>query len=362
MSRTIVVSDLHLGSRREEPLAARREVRRLLLERLDRGDRLVLLGDFLELREAPHRDAPALAAEFLAEASGALGPGGEILMLGGNHDHGLVAGWAEARLETEAPGFMALEHRIDPGEAGPLPRALAELAAPTPLTLAYPGVFLRPDVYALHGHYLDLHNTVPTFERLVAGAMARFVVGLPAEGVTPDAYEAALAPLYAWLHQLTQRAEHGVTARTGGQSARAWVMLAGEGRRRHPLRAAALGVAYAGAVALVNRAGLGPVQRSLSGTALRRGGLHGMREVLHRLGVEAPHVLFGHTHRSGPWPRDDLAEWRTHAGGTMVNTGCWVHMHHFLAGAPRDSPYLPGTLVELGEDGPPRLLRLPLPL
>jgi hypothetical protein len=316
----------------------------------------------LRRHETPHHAPPHPAAGFLAEAATALGAEGEILLLGGNHDHGLVAGWSEARLETEAPGFMSLEQRIDPREAGPLPRALAQLAAPTPLTLAYPGVFLRPDVYALHGHYLDLHNTVPTFERLVAGAMARFAVGLPDEGATPDAYEAALAPLYAWLHQLTQRAEHGVTARTGGQSARAWVMLAGEGRRRHPLRTDALGVAYAGVVGLLNRAGLGPVQRSLSGTALRRGGLHGMREVLHRLGVEVPHVIFGHTHRSGPWPRDDPAEWRTRAGGAMVNTGCWVHMRHFLAGAPADSPYLPGTLVELGEEGPPRLIRVPLPL
>ena len=31
--------------------------------------------------------------------------------------------------------------------------------------LAYPGVWLRPDVYATHGHYVDLHITVPSFER-----------------------------------------------------------------------------------------------------------------------------------------------------------------------------------------------------
>jgi hypothetical protein len=195
----------------------------------------------------------------------------------------------------------------------------------------------------------------------VAGAMARWSVALPREGATPDAYEAALAPLYAWLHQLTQHADHGVTARTGGQSARAWVLLAGEGRRRHPVRAALLGAGYAAGVAAINRAGLGPVQRSLSGPALRRGGLHGIREVLRRLGVDAPHVVFGHTHRSGPWPGDDPAEWRTHAGGALLNTGCWVHMRHFLAGADPDSPYVPGTAVVLEDAGPPRLVRLPLP-
>ena len=358
---TLVVSDLHLGSRREEAIAERPEVRAALFAQLAAGDRLVLLGDFLELREAPQRDAPAIAADFLREASRALGSGGEIVLLGGNHDHGLVAGWAEARLQTEAPGFMALEHRIEPREAGPLPEALAELARPTPLRLAYPGIWLRDDVYAIHGHYLDLHNTVPTFERLVAGAMARFVVGLPEAGATPDAYEAALAPLYAWLHQLTQRSDHGVTRRTGGQSARAWVMLAGEGRRRHPVRAGLLGAGYAAAVAALNRTGVGPVDRSLSGPALRRGGLHGMREVARRLGIDAGYVLFGHTHRSGPWPSDDAGEWRTHAGGALINTGCWVHMRHFLEGAAADSPYRPGTAVLVEDTGAPRLIRVAVP-
>ena len=359
--RTLVVSDLHLGARRETPVAERPAVRDALCAELGPGDRLVVLGDFLELREAPHRDAPGVAADFLRAVSAALGPGGEIVLLAGNHDHGLVAGWSEARLETEAPGFMGLEHSIEPGEAGPLPRALAELAAPTPLRLSYPGIWLREDVYAMHGHYLDLHNTVPTMERLVAGAMARFAVGLPQEGATPDAYEAALAPLYAWLHQLTQRADHGVTHRTGGHSARAWVMLAGEGRRRHPVRAALLGAGYAGTVTALNRIGIGPLERSLSGAALRRGGLHGMREVARRLGIDAPYVLFGHTHRSGPWPGDDLAEWRTHAGGALLNTGAWVHLSQVLEGAPADSPYRPGNAIAIEGDAPPRLIRLPLP-
>ena len=90
-----------------------------------------------------------------------------------------------------------------------------------------------------------------------------------------------------------------------GASARAWVALAGEGRRRHPLRAAALGAGYVAAVAAINAIGLGPIDRDLSGQALRRGGLGGMREVLRRLGVSAPYVLWGHSHRAGPWPRDD---------------------------------------------------------
>ena len=59
--------------------------------------------------------------------------------------------------------------------------AAADLVVADDSDVAYPGVWLREDVYALHGHYSDLHATVPTFERIAAGAMARFVVARPGE-------------------------------------------------------------------------------------------------------------------------------------------------------------------------------------
>ncbi len=79
----------------------------------------------------------------------------------------------------------------------------------------------------------------------------------------------------------------------------------------------------------MNRAGLGPLGRDLSGPALRRAGLRGLEESLARLGVAAPYVLFGHTHRAGPLPTDDPADWRTAAGGRLINTGCWVQDSSF---------------------------------
>jgi hypothetical protein len=356
--RTLVISDLHIGAASGKDLLRRDELRAPLIEALAGADRLVILGDGLELREAPHRDAAELAAPFLREAGAALGPEGELLMLAGNHDHGLVAGWIDGRLQSEQSGFLGLSEPVDPAAAGPLAQRLAELAAPARLRLAYPGVWLRDDVYALHGHYVDLHSTVPTFERLAAGAMARWVVQLPEHGARPDDYEAALAPIYAFLHQLTQRSDHAAVSAGAGASARAWVALAGDGRRRHPLRAAALGTGYAAAVAAINALGLGPVDRDLSGASLRRGGLRGIREVLRRLGVTAPHVVFGHTHRSGPWPHDDPGEWTTATGTRVVNAGSWVYQPHFLSERPNASPYWPGTAVEVGDAGPPRLLRL----
>jgi hypothetical protein len=356
--RTLVISDLHIGAANGKDLLRRPELRAPLIEALAGYDRLVVLGDGLELREAPHRDAAELTAPFFAAAGAALGPDGELLVLAGNHDHGLVAGWIDARLQSEPSGFLGLSEAIEPAAAGPLAQRLAEAAAPARLRLAYPGAWLRDDVFALHGHYVDLHSTVPTFERLAAGAMARWVVRLPEHGARPDDYEAALAPIYAFLHQLTQRSDHAAVSAGAGASARAWVAMAGAGRARHPLRAAALGTGYVAAVAALNALGLGPVDRDLSGAALRRGGLRGIREVLRRLGIDAPHVVFGHTHRSGPWPRDDPAEWATAGGSRLHNTGSWVYQPHFLSDAPNASPYWPGTAVAVGDDGPPRLIRL----
>ena len=356
--RTLVVSDLHLGSTRDADLLRRPELREPLLEEVARHERLVILGDCLELREAPHRDAAGIAAPVLADLGRALGPDGELLIVGGNHDHGLVAGWIDGRLQTEPPGFLELEQRIAPADAGRLAAQLAEQAAPARVSFAYPGVWLRDDVYAIHGHYSDLHTTVPTFERLAAGAMARWVVHLPSDAATADGYEAALAPLYAWMHTLVQRSENGALTGGAGASARAWVALAGEGRRRHPVRAAALGAGYALAVMGINAIGLGPIDRDLSGRALRRGGLGGMREVLRRLGVTAPYVLFGHSHRSGPWTRDDRAEWTTPGGTQLMNTGSWCYQPHFLSSEPNQSPYWPGTAIRVGESGPPELIRL----
>jgi metallophosphoesterase superfamily enzyme len=356
--RTIVVSDLHVGSARHADLLRRPELREPLLEAVRAADRLVILGDGVELRDRPKRDMAETAAPLYADLGAALGPDGELVMVAGNHDHGLVAGWIDGRLETEPSGFLALEHDLEPAEAGPLAAALAAHAAPARVRVAYPGLWLRDDVYAIHGHYADLHTTVPTFERLATAVMARWIVHLPETGATPDDYEAVIAPMYAWMSALTQRSEHALISAGTGASSRAWVALAGEGRRSHPLRAAALGAGYTAAVAGLNAAGLGPLDRNLSGPSLRRGYLRGIGEVATRLGIGARHVLWGHSHRAGPWPADDAAEWVTPGGSRILNTGSWVYQRHFLSEAPNDSPYWPGTAIVLDDGGPPRLVRL----
>jgi len=355
--RTLVISDLHIGAGTRADLLRRAELREPLVEAVRGVDRLVVLGDGLELRDGPHRDAVEVAGPFFADMGRALGADGELLIAAGNHDHGLVAGWIDGRLLVEPSGFLGLEQRIEPREAGPLAGALAERAAPARVEVVYPGVWLREDVYAIHGHYADLHATVPTFERLAAGAMARWAVALPGEGAAPDDYEAVLSPLYAWMHAITQRADNALVSAGAGASSRAWVELGGSGRRLR-LRTAILRTGFAGAVAAINALGIGPVERDLSGAGLRRGYLRGITEFLHRLDVRAPHVICGHSHRSGPWPGDDLAEWTTRAGGRVHNTGSWVYQPHFLSEQPNRSPYWPGTALLIEDGEPPRLVRL----
>src|SRR5690349_2049969 len=201
---TLVVSALHLGRAEHSDLLRRPDLQEPLLEALDQVDRLVILGDGLELREAAHRDAVDVAGPFFAAVGRRLGPDKAFHITSGNHDHGLAAGWIDARLQSEPAGFLGLEQHFD--AHGPLARRLVEAARPARLQFAYPGLWLRDDVYAFHGHYADLHATVPTFERILVGAMAKWIAPLPAGSATPDDYEAVLSPLYAWLHALTQRA------------------------------------------------------------------------------------------------------------------------------------------------------------
>jgi hypothetical protein len=69
-------------------------------------------------------------------------------------------------------------------------------------------------------------------------------------------------------------------------------------------------------------------------------------------------VLFGHTHRSGPWPGDAASEWALAGGGRLVNTGSWVADEAFAPAGGGINPYSPGTCAFLDDDGPPRLERL----
>ncbi len=68
LMRTLIVSDLHLGSGSGSTCCVVPELRAALLEALADVDRLVLLGDVLELRHGPPRDAMAAARPFFEDS------------------------------------------------------------------------------------------------------------------------------------------------------------------------------------------------------------------------------------------------------------------------------------------------------
>jgi hypothetical protein len=212
-------------------------------------------------------------------------------------------------------------------------------------------------VYATHGHYLDRHVTVPSLEPFAIRAVER-VLGrrgrLP-DGV--DGYEAVSGPVYALLHELAQAVPVGASA-GAGPSQRAWRVLAGDGASRPLHQRLLAGVGFPALVHAVNAAGLGPVNADISGPQLRRASLRAMGEVVHRLVPEAEHVVFGHTHRAGPLPGDDRAEWAVPTGTRLHNAGTWVHERFLVGDTGHESPYWPGGAVRLGDDGSLEVLRL----
>jgi calcineurin-like phosphoesterase family protein len=376
--RTLILSDLHLGGVSRADILRRPELREPLLRAVADVDRVVLLGDVIELRHGPPREALAVARPFFEELGGALA-GKELVLVAGNHDHGLIEPWLAMRAELEAPAPLGLEQLIEPGEASPMVARLAEWAAPARVRFAYPGLWLREDVYAMHGHYLDCHLTVPTIERLSVGVMTR-LLGRPARSFAKvEDYEAVSAPVYAWRDAVARAAPPG-NAINGIATADAWHALGGgtNGRvaRRNGTaslrssvirnaRTAALMGGFQVAVAALNRAGIGPLRPDVSAHELRAAGLRAMGQVTSQLGLDDAYVVFGHTHRAGPLPGDDEREWNRPpavpggpAGARLVNTGCWSYDPIFLTATAGESPYWPGTCVLVEDAGPPTLKRL----
>jgi len=342
---TLVVSDLHLGGRdRSDVLRHDPAALDALVAELHAVERLVLLGDLLELRHGPAREVLAAARPALQRLGAAVD---EVVVVAGNHDHALVEPWLQELART-GPPQLGLEQRIDPADASWIAEGVAD-ALGVPTTVAYPGIWLRDDVYATHGHYLDLHTTLPSFERLAAGVSLRQLGPVP-ERAAPSDYEARLAPIYGWLNAAGTWAPDEAGTGASGAAAGAYRMLTAG--RRGGWRSVLLARGFPLAVGAVNRAGLGPVRADLSGPALRRASLQAMQTVVARLDIEAEHVIFGHSHRTGPLPGDDRREW-----GPLLNVGSWVVGAATREASP-DSPYRAGGAARLGESGPPLLERV----
>ena len=345
--RTAVLSDLHLGARTRTDLLRDPGVRERLLSRLTGFDQVVLLGDVVELRDHPVAAAVEQASPAL-EAIGAAIGGARVVLVPGNHDHRLAQEALDRAGSHRSERWPVVADVPAParGAAGAIRRALG-----TDLTVAYPGLAVAAGVWATHGHYLDAHSSAPTFE-CAATALAGLVRRRPQRSLRgPDDYEAILAPAYRVYFEVAQRERLRLLAEAGRRLVRGAETRLGT---RGPTTAAERSSDRARP-----RLALGGGRVGATAGERRRPGLLPFARVLERLGVDAEHVLFGHTHRTGPLAGDDSGPWRTAAGVALWNTGCWVYEPAFVGGGhDRASPYWPGTLTTIEGSGPPRLHRL----
>ena len=278
-----------------------------------------------------------------------------MLVLAGNHDHGLVAGWIDARLQSEPSGFLGLSEPVEPGEAGPLAERLAELAraraaaARLPRRLAArrrlrdPRPLRRPALDGADVRAPRRRRDGPLGRAAARGGRAaRTTTRRRSRRSTRSCTSSPSAPT-------TPRSSAGA-----GASARAWVALAGEGRAQHPVRAAALGSGYVAAVAALNALGPGtgrprPVRRRAAPRRPARDprGPAPARRRRRRT------CIFGHTHRVGPVAAGRpgrVAHARRARGSTTPARGSTSRTSS--SERPNASPYWPGTAV-LVEDGGP---------
>jgi hypothetical protein len=325
--RTLVISDLHLGIRLGRDVLRRPQVLEALLEALRDVDRLVLLGDVVELLESRPAQAMEVAEPVLRAIGAQMGSQREVIVVPGNHDIALLRPWLHTH--GMAPH---LDARI-PADATPQMRRLTDSLAPARVRVHYPGIWLSDAVWATHGHYLDRHLLPESAFGIARGLLGR----LPRDGALPADYEQAGGPSLTRVEAFLTRWLPRPLAALADDLAEV-------------LRAATM----PGPERLLSRRAA-PLTARVLGVQMRRASIPALARVVHRLGVVADWVLFGHVHRCGPLEGDSPSDWRSPAGRPrIVNTGCWVYEPLLIHRAGPPHPYWPGGAVVLEDGGAPR--------
>jgi UDP-2,3-diacylglucosamine pyrophosphatase LpxH len=321
--RTLVVSDLHLANRSRRDVMQLPEIRERLLAAVeDTGvERLVLLGDTVELMHRQPRRSMVMAEPGLRALGRGLGPDREVIVVPGNHDSPLIRGWALA----QGPRLQA-SHAVPPTASPGLERVLSWLA-PARTRVSYPGVWLGDRIWATHGHYLDHHLMPDSPIGILRGARH------DVDATTPMAYE--------HLHQRTDRSRESLPARLMARPVATVLKSSADVLRVVPR--------------LLLKTGMAPLTSRLIDTQMRRSATPAMARVVDRLGIDADWVLFGHVHRRGPigdeaWPAPD--------GPRLINTGAWLYEPLLVDRATAPHPYWPGGAVLLEDGQPPRSMGL----
>lgn len=302
-----------------------------LLDAVGGCDRLVLLGDVVELLEGRRSTAMDVAEPILRAIGGAAR--GEIVLVPGNHDGALVRRWVRARAER-----LDIDTPV-PADATPALARVVAWLGPERVRVHYPGVWLSERVWATHGHYLDRHLLPERAYGVARGLFGR----LPRDGAIPGDYESAGGPSISGI-------EAALTSRLPAPLAG---LLENTAER---LRAATMPQAVQRR--LVRRQTSAVTSRLLS-LQMRRAAIPALARVVHRLGVEAEFVVFGHVHRCGPLPGDDPRQWAGPLGAPRIaNCGSWVYEGRLLHHAEPPHPYWPGGALVLDEGGEPRAMGL----
>ena len=326
------MSDLHLGGRLRYDVLTRPEALERLLAALDSVQRLVLLGDVIELLEGRPQQALEVAEPVLRAIGGRLGGEGRVVIVPGNHDAALVRPWIRARSPA-----LAVDTAV-PLDATAVLARVASWLAPTRVSVRYPGVWLSDRVWATHGHYLDRHLLPESSVGIARGLLGR----PPRDGASPIEYELGGGASITRLETLLVRWLPRPLARLVenlADLARAATMP------RLPARLLPHGIA--------------PVTARVLGVQMRRASIPALARVVHRLGVDADWVVCGHTHRLGPMQHDDLTQWRGPGGSPrIVSAGSWVYEPRLLHRASPPHPYWPGGAIVLEDGDDPRAFGL----
>jgi len=326
--KTLVVSDFHLGARLGHDVLRHPEPQRRLLEAIDGVERLVLLGDAVELMEGRQRRVNAIAEPVLRAIGERLGPERTVLLVPGNHDAPLVRQWVRTRGRTVEPSTVV------PLDATETLARITGWLAPAQVSVHYPGVWLSSRVWATHGHYLDRHLFPVSGYGIARGLLSR----RPLRPATPLDYElsrrpsagrfagAVPLPVAAALNDLAELLRAATMPRV---------------RRR-----------------LLNPR-FAPLTAALLGLQMRRASLPALARVAARLGIDADWVVFGHVHRLGPLADDDPRVWSGPDGRPrLANTGSWLFEPLLVNRAVPPHPYWPGGAILIEDDGDPQPLGL----
>ena len=353
--RTAVVSDLHLGGRPGRTSRATARCARRSSRRVSGADRIVLLGDVLELRERPLAESLEVARPVFERARrGARRPPGGARARQPRPRAWPSPGWracgstrAALPTETEWPvepeeGAAGRIAALDAGRGADArlsraPSARRRLRHPRPLPRPSPhDPAARVDRGVGDGARDGARQVVAARPPTTRRCWPRSTRSTPASPRAP--------------RRRRSRAAATSRATCGGAAERP------DGRPRSACGRFLLGrVTIPGAVAALNGLGLGPFRATLTGEELRRAGLLAMARVADGAGAGRrardlrphPPPRPAARRRAGrvDHPRPAPSSGTPAAGSTRGRS----------SRPAAESPYWPGTVLTLDDEGPPRL-------